>query len=486
MGNPIEGLEPKSLWNYFYEISQIPRASKKEEQIREYVKNFAVKNSFGFTEDEVGNIVIKVPAKEGYENSDFVVLQGHLDMVCEKNKDTEHNFDKDPIKMIRKGDWMAAEGTTLGADNGIGIAAALSIVTDEDVVHGPIEILCTIDEETGMTGVNALGEDSIKGRKLVNMDSEEDGVFYIGCAGGQDTVGVFNIKTTANKKDLVPYELRITGLKGGHSGLDIHIGRANAIKIIGTILSKLEPVKFRLASITGGSKRNAIPREAEATVLIPKNKVKKAEKIIKESLGDFLTEYQEKDGGLEIVFSKKSKKVKTVFTKKFTRRIIKTILALPHGVIAMNPSISGLVNTSTNLATVSVIKESIVIGTSQRSSLESAKNNISNTVKSIFGLARANSISVGDGYPGWKPNLDSELLKLSQNVYERLLGKRAEMKAIHAGLECGIFSKKYPGIDMVSFGPTITGAHSPDEQVNIEDVNKFYTLLKEIIKEAAL
>jgi dipeptidase D len=316
------------------------------------------------------------------------------------------------------------------------------------------------------------------------MDSEEDGVFYVGCAGGQDTVGFLEISYADIKDDLEPYELMISGLKGGHSGMDIVIGRANAIKLLGRLLLKLEDVKYRISDISGGSLRNAIPREAEVTLLIDPKNESKVQEIVNQFVADALQEYKVNDGGLKVVFKKKNEKVKKVFRKKFVRNLINLLLAMPHGVIAMSPDIPGLVETSTNLATIQREGDVIRIGTSQRSSVEPAKNNIANTVAAVFELAGAD-VKVGDGYPGWQPNMNSELLKTAKEVYKKMFGKEPEIKAIHAGLETGLLGAKYPGLDMISFGPTITGAHSPDEKVNIPDVEKFYNLLKEMLKVLA-
>ncbi len=479
----IEGLKPELVWNYFYGITQVPRPSKKEEKIREHVKQFAADKSFDFSEDSVGNIVIKVPATEGMEDKPVVVLQGHLDMVCEMNKGTEHDFDNDPINLIKEDGWITAEGTTLGADNGIGVAAAMAAATDPEVVHGPLELLMTIDEETGMTGVNALEPGFIEGKILFNLDSEEDGVYYVGCCGGVDTVGKFQIKWSEPKKGMKPYELMIAGLKGGHSGLDIQNGRANAIRLLAQLLNRLGGVKYRITDLSGGSKRNAIPREAEVTLLINPQDEEAVQEIIDQFVEDTLLEFSKNDGGLEVGFAKKKRKVKNVYSKKFSKRLINTLLALPHGIMAMSPDIPDLVETSTNLATVNREGNDLRIGTSQRSSIESAKENIADTVQAVLTLGGAYDVFSGDGYPGWQPNMDSDLLKTSKKVFNDLYGKDPEVKAIHAGLECGLLGAKYPGLDMISFGPTIEGAHSPDERLNIADVDKFYTLLKSTLKE---
>ncbi|MFZ1289135.1 MAG: aminoacyl-histidine dipeptidase [Melioribacteraceae bacterium] len=477
----IKGLKPVLLWQHFYELSQIPRPSKREYKAVEFVKQFAKRNNFQFKEDKVGNVVISVPTTKGKEKSPTIVLQGHVDMVCEMNKGTKHDFDKDPIKLINIGEWIKADGTTLGADNGIGVAAAMAIALDNSSVHGPLELLFTIDEETGMTGVNELQPKFISGKTLLNMDSEEDGAFYVGCSGGQDTAGSFKINYKKPKKDFVAYELLITGLKGGHSGLDIILQRANSIKLLVHFLSQLK-IKFQIAQVSGGSLRNAIPREAEVVIFIDPKDFSNLKKSAKDFVSKSLLEFKTVDSGLNIIIKKSKNKFSKVFKNELTEKLINVILALPHGVMAMSPDIPNLVETSTNLATLKMDKKIVTIGTSQRSSIESAKNKIANTVKSVFNLSGA-KLTEGDGYPGWKPNMDSNLLKVSKKVFVEMFNKEPEIKAIHAGLETGLLGAKFPGLDMISFGPTIQGAHSPDEKVNIKDVEKFYNLLKGILKE---
>ncbi len=476
----IKGLKPELIWKRFFEITQVPRPSKKEEKIREYVRNFAKENNFKMKEDKVGNIVMYVPATKGYEKSPTIVLQGHLDMVCEKNKGTKHDFDNDPIEIYRDGEWITAKGTTLGADNGIGVAAGLAIATDKTAVHGPLEILCTIDEETGMTGVNELQKGFIKGKTLLNLDSEEDRAFYVGCSGGQDTLGYFDIEYARAKKGTVAFELMVTGLKGGHSGLDIQNGRANAIRLLAQLLGEIE-VPFQIAGLKGGSLRNAIPREAEAVILIkPEDKAKVA-KTVREFVKKSLLEFATNDGGLTVKLKAKKERPGKVYKKEFADKIVKVLIAIPHGIMAMSPDIPGLVETSTNLATVTEENGKVKIGTSQRSSVESAKWNVTKMVCAVIELGGGKAV-IGDSYPGWQPNMDSNLLKVSKSVFKKLFKKEPEIKAIHAGLETGLLGSKFPGLDMISFGPTIEGAHSPDERVNIKDVEKFYKLLKEILK----
>ena len=482
--NPTVGLKPEILWQRFYEISRVPRPSKKEEKIIKYLKNFITEMNLKYKQDKIGNIAISVPATPGYENARKVILQGHIDMVCEKNKSTKHDFENDPIKLVRQDGWIAAEGTTLGSDNGIGVAAGLAVITDKEVVHGPLEILLTVDEETGLTGATNIKKDLISGDILLNLDSEEDGAFYVGCSGGIDTSAEFKLELTPVPKGMQVYDLVVTGLKGGHSGLDIHTKRGNAIKIIGRALGQLASLNFSIAGIEGGSLRNAIPRETEALILLKKSDVSKAKRILKRFEAEVQNELKVSDSGFKIEFKKSKEAVKKVFKKTFGKKIIDVLLGLPNGVIAMSQEIQDLVETSTSLATIHTTKKSLLIATSQRSSVNSANQYISDSVTAVFDLAGA-KVKTSDGYPGWVPNLDSNILNLSKEVYKQLFNKEPEIKAIHAGLECGILEGKNPGMDMVSFGPTIQGAHSPNERVNIETVEKFYNLLKGILKRIA-
>ncbi len=483
----IDGLYPSLVWRKFYEISQVPRPSKSEERIRLFLRNFAGQNNFDFREDETGNIVILIPPTPGCENKPTVVVQNHVDMVCEKNKGTEHDFMNDPIDLIREGDWIRANGTTLGADNGIGAAAALAIATEHDYDHGPLELLFTVDEETGLTGANNLKKGFVNGKILLNLDTEEDGAFYVGCSGGMDTAGTFRIEYDDIVKNYHPYLIFISGLKGGHSGINIADGRANAIKLLALLLERLQKLDYQLVYMQGGSKRNAIARESEAIIFIDEKNEAKFRELINEFAIECSLEYKYTDPDIRVQFEKKTHASVTIlnsYTGEFKKKIINVILAMPHGVVAMNQSIPGLVETSTNLATLTTVSNEITIGTSQRSSIESAKRNIAQCVSAVFNLAGAN-LKNSDGYPGWQPNIDSEILKLSKNVFKRLFGNDPEIKAVHAGLECGILGDKYPGMDMISFGPTIVGAHSPEEKVNIHDVDKFYRLLKAILTEIA-
>ena len=480
----IEGLQPEILWNRFYEITRIPRPSKKEEKILKYLKSWADENKFSYKQDKVGNLVVSVPATSGMEDFPIVVLQGHVDMVCEMNKGTKHNFDTDPLTIKQENGWIKAEGTTLGSDNGIGFAAGMAVSEDSDAMHGPLELLFTVDEETGLTGANNLQPGFITGKYLLNLDSEEDGIFYIGCAGGIDTAGYFNIEKEPAGKNLSAYELLISGLKGGHSGSEINLGKANAVKILARTLDALKSIDYSVAHVSGGLLRNAIPRESEAVILINPSDLNKATEIINTVCKNIVNEYKTFDGDLKIILKKITGSYPDVYTKRFTDNLIKVIFAIPHGVLEMSQDIPGLVETSTNLASVKSENGKIIIGTSQRSSIDSAKHNIAKSVSSVIEIGGGKAVS-SDGYPGWKPNLDSKIMKLSGKVYKELFGSEPEIKAIHAGLECGILGNKYPGIDMVSFGPTIIGAHSPDEGVEIKTVEKFYELLKGVLTKVS-
>ncbi|MEI6411201.1 MAG: aminoacyl-histidine dipeptidase [Bacteroidota bacterium] len=478
----IKDLQPTGLWQRFYEMSQIPRPSKKEEKITAHFEALFQSLGLEYTKDKIGNLIARVPASKGHEHAPVTVLQGHSDMVCEKNRGTEHDFDHDPIYLLRDGEWITAKGTTLGADNGIGVAAALAIITDPEAVHGPLEVLITVDEETGLTGANQLSTKVLRGKYLLNLDSEEDGIFYIGCAGGVDTTGTYAIKTVPTPAGSA-FTLRISGLKGGHSGGDIHLGRGNAIKLLARTLQALQPLKPAISNIEGGSKRNAIPREAEAIIVIPTDDVERANAIVAQCDRDFKNEFQTADGGVRVSLEATALP-DTVYNQRLAQKLLQTLLALPHGVEQMSADIPGLVETSTNLATVTNENGQLRIGTSQRSSVDSAKTYMAASVAAVFKLSGA-KVGKSDGYPGWQPNMQSALLQICKKVAVAQTGKEPEIKAIHAGLECGILGGKYPDMDMISFGPTITGAHSPDERVHIPAVAVFYDLLKLVLKEIA-
>ena len=474
-------LQPEAIWRYFHEITQIPRPSKKEERIIQYLLDFANEHNLEAEKDEVGNVVIRKVASPGMENKKMVILQSHTDMVCEKNNDTTHNFDNDPITTWIDGDWVKAKGTTLGGDDGIGIAASLAILADKTIKHGPLECFFTSDEETGMTGAFGLKPDFLKGSILINLDSEDEGELYIGCAGGMDTTAEFNYKKEAVPTSYYSGKITISGLNGVHSGDEIDNGLGNSNKILNRFLTLLsKKTDLRLNEFNGGNLRNAIPREAWAIISVPDSD----KELVRKELNIFAAAVK-----AELAVTEKNLKLdldstKTpefVIDKNTQDRLLKSLYACPHGVYEMSRTINNLVETSTNLASVKFKGDKIVVCTSQRSSVDTALKDVANTVGSVFHLAGA-SVSHTDGYPGWTPNLDSDILKVSEAAYERLFNKKPKVLAIHAGLECGLFLTKYPNLDMVSFGPTIKGAHSPDERMDIPTVKKFWDLLVEVLE----
>jgi dipeptidase D len=482
MSEAIKGLKPEAVWKYFAEIVKIPRCSKNEAKMTEYMVRTVKKLGIEVQADDVGNVVARKPASPGREKVRSVCLQGHLDMVCEKNKEKVHDFTKDPIEIVRKGNAVRANGTTLGADNGIAVAMCLAIMEDKSLEHGPLEFLFTVDEETGLNGANNLAPGFVRSRTLINLDSEEEGTLYVGCSGGRDTIGTWKAEFEPAPAGMKAAELRVTGLCGGHSGLDIQKGRGNAIKILTRVLMALTDLGAKLSSIEGGSKRNAIPREAEAKLFVPKKKWEEAAAKVKELNTTIKTEFTTVDPDLSIVFTEcKGDKKGKVLKKGAQRRLLRTIFGLPHGVIKMSPDIPELVETSTNVAVLETTKKAISLATSQRSSVESEIDEICQTVESIFELGGA-EVEANSGYPGWKPNLESEILALAKSTYKTMHGKDPEVKAIHAGLECGIIGAKYPGMDTVSMGPTLSGVHSPDETLYIDTVGKVWDYLLTILK----
>jgi dipeptidase D len=482
MANAIEGLKPALLWKYFAEISKIPRGSKNEKQISNYVLETAKKLGLEAKQDKFLNVVVRKPASPGKESMPSICLQGHLDMVCEKNKGTVHDFEKDPIELVRTGNVLMANGTTLGADNGVAVATNLAIMEDRSLTHGPLEFLFTIDEETGLTGANNLKPGFLQSKTLMNLDSEEEGALYVGCSGGRNTVGVWKAVFENAPSKLSPCIIRVKGLRGGHSGLEIDKGRGNSIKIINRVLLALAKVDARISTIEGGNKSNAIPREAEALVFIPKNALKKASAIVDVWNTTIKAELATAEPDLSITMEQVSgvKKGK-VIKKNLQTMLCQTIVALPHGVTKMSADIPGLVETSTNVAIIRTEKGKLELTTSQRSSVATEIDEIVQSVGAVFTLGGAKVI-YAEGYPGWKPNLDSRILKIAKSTYKQLYSKEPEVKAIHAGLECGIIGERYPGMDMVSFGPTLEGVHSPDEKIYIDTVEKFWSFLLAILK----
>jgi len=484
MANAIEGLKPELVWKYFAEISAIPRGSKNEKQISAYVVQTARKLGLEVQQDKFMNVVARKPASRGRENAPMVCLQGHLDMVCEKNKEITHNFERDPIQLVRKESVVMADGTTLGADNGIGVATNLAIMEDKSLEHGPLEFLFTVDEETGLTGANNLQPGFVRSKTLLNLDSEEEGALYVGCSGGRNTTGTWKVSSEAIPAGYAPVIIKVRGLKGGHSGLEIDKGRGNSLKILNRVLLALARVNLRVSSIDGGNKSNAIPREAEALVYVPSRKLNEASAVVSQYHSIIKSELASVDPDLAITLEEAAKKKGTVLKKSLQKKILQTISALPHGVVRMSAEIPGLVETSTNVAIIRTDKKSVTVTTSQRSSVSSEIEEILHTVASVFELGGAVAEHT-EGYPGWKPNLDSPILKTARMTYKALYGKEPDVKAIHAGLECGIIGEKYPGIDMLSFGPTLEGVHSPDEKIYIDTVERFWNFLLAILKSVS-
>lgn len=480
MASAIDGLQPQLVWKYFAEISKIPRGSKNEKQISNYVFQTAKKLGLEAVQDKFMNVVVRKPASPGREHVPMVCLQGHLDMVCEKNNDTVHDFSKDPIEIVRDGNVLRAKGTTLGADNGIAIATNLALMEDKTVQHGPLEFLFTVDEETGLTGANNLQPGFLKSTILLNLDSEEEGELYVGCSGGRNTEGIWKAEFEAVPAKHAAVKLCVKGLRGGHSGLEIDKGLGNSIKIIGRVLIALSEFGVRIASIDGGNKGNAIPREAEALLFLPAKNLDDASARVGEFNTIIKAELKTTEPNLTITLEGVKAKGK-VLKKPLQKKILQTISALPHGVMKMSADIPGLVETSTNVAIIRTEKKRVVLITSQRSSVASEIDEICQTVQNIFLLGGAEA-ETSEGYPGWKPNLDSRILRIAKETYKSLYGKEPAVKAIHAGLECGIIGEKYPGMDMVSFGPTMTGVHSPDEKIYIDTVGKFWNFLLGILK----
>lgn len=480
----VKELEPKRVFEIFDQITKVPRPSKKEEKIRQYLLDFAKSHNLEAKTDKVGNVVIKAPATPGHENAPTVILQGHMDMVCESN-DKSFDFEHTPITTVVDGDWVRAEGTTLGADNGIGVAAALAVMTDPDAVHGPLEALVTVDEETGMTGAFGLEGDMITGSILLNLDSEDDAEIFVGCAGGVDTVCTFTYNRSFAPKDFTYFKIDIAKGQGGHSGGDIHLGRANANKLLARILFNLgKKYELSLAEIDGGNLRNAIPRAAHAVVGVHTSKKEDVRVAINHFIADIENEYADLEPTLEITMESVDKPDFCIDSDT-TIKLIESIYSAPHGVVSMSRVMPGLVETSTNLASVKMKDgNEVVVTTSQRSSVDSRKWDIANQVEALFTLAGA-KVKHGEGYPGWAPNLDSPIMKIASDAYRELYGVTPAIKAIHAGLECGLFLEKFPHLDMVSFGPTLQGVHSPSERMYIPAVERFYGQLKLTLQKVA-
>ena len=480
----IKDLKPALVFEIFDEITKVPRPSKKEEKIRQYLLDFAAKHNIAAKTDAIGNVVMTKPATPGKEDAPTVIMQAHMDMVCESN-DKSFDFENSPITTIVDGDWLHADCTTLGADNGIGMAGALAALIDDKLVHGPLEALFTVDEETGLTGANNLGDGMITGNILLNLDSEDDAEIFIGCAGGVDTTCTFTYHRSVAPTDFHYFKFDISKGLGGHSGGDIHLGRANANKLLARFLWTLAQAHaVTLAEIDGGNLRNAIPRAAHAVFGVDSANKENVRVAFNRFVADVENEYK----GLEptLAFDLESvDRPEFCVDSDTTTKLIRSLYCAPHGVISMSRDLEGLVETSTNLASVKMKDANqIVVTTSQRSSVESRKWDIANQVEALFTLAGA-EVSHGDGYPGWAPNMDSQIMKIASEAYEELYGVKPAIKAIHAGLECGLFLEKYPHLDMVSFGPTLQGVHSPSERMYIPAVERYWGQLTRILEKVA-
>ena len=477
----IRELEPKLIWEIFDDITRVPRPSKKEGKIIAFLENFAREHNLDYRKDAIGNVVIYKPATTGYENRPTVVLQSHMDMVCEKNSDVDFDFENDPIRTLVDNGWVKADGTTLGADCGIGMAAALAVLVDETIEHGAIEALFTVDEETGLTGAFELGEGMLTGKYLINLDSEDEGEIFIGCAGGIDTVATFRYSQEEAPKNYVYFRVDVSDLLGGHSGDDIDKGRANSNKIVARLLwDAMRSYEMCLSYFCGGNLRNAIPREAYAVFGVPMHLKNDFLKHYRMFADDVAAEYKLTEPNFKITLNEITD-VDTVIDEKSRTALIEALVGVPNGVISMSAAVPGLVETSTNLASVKFEgDDEIVVTSSQRSSVESAKTYVMQSVDSVFTLAGAEVVH-SDGYPGWAPDPESQLLETTVGCYKKLFGTEPKVRAIHAGLECGLFLEKYPELEMVSFGPTLRGVHSPDERIEIDTVRKFRDLLLEVL-----
>lgn len=474
----IRTLSPSAPWNHFADLNAVPRPSKKEERVAKFIQDFGKSLGLEVLTDAIGNVIIKKPASKGREKSKTVIMQAHLDMVHQKNEGTVFDFDKQGIDMYVDGDWVRAKGTTLGADNGLGVAAIMAVLSSTDLSHPPIEALFTLDEEAGMGGAKNLGKGLLKGKILLNLDTEEDHVFTIGCAGGLDTLIDWTYKEENTPEGYTGYKIVVNGLKGGHSGMDIHLGRGNANKIMNRVLMGCAKAGLRLSELEGGSVRNAIPREGFSVVAVKSpNTFDKAFNTIRQEI---LDEYGSIEPGLQIAATTTAAPAK-VMRRSDQVKLLQAIRAAHNGVFRMSPDVPGLVEASSNLARVEVRNGRFFCGTLQRSAVESSKADVAAAFRAPFDLIGA-KVSTDNGYPGWKPNPKSAVLEKMTGLYERMYGSKPHVEACHAGLECGIISESYKGLDMISFGPNIQNAHSPDECASISSFQKFWNFLVEVLR----
>ena len=477
----MKNLQPQGLWSNFYDLTQIPRPSGQKEEVSAFLANYGRSLGLETIVDGIGNVIIRKPASPGYENHPGVILQGHMDMVPQKNNDTVFDFAKDPIEAYIDGEWVTAKGTTLGADNGIGVAAAMAILADKNVVHPPLEVLVTVDEETGMYGAFALEGGLLQGKTLLNLDSEAEGELYVGCAGGVDTTAKFAYTPVEVEEGDVAVKVSVTGCKGGHSGCDIHLQRANANKLLFRFLKEaVANYEARLASVEGGSLRNAIPREASAIITIPAEGLDEVMDLVAEFEDLFVAEYDGVEDNIRFM-AEQVECPATELPEDVQDFLIHAITACPHGVYRVIPEMPDVVETSNNLAMLKTEDNCVTVYCLTRSSVESRKEELQEIIQSVFALAGA-EVEFSGSYPGWKPNLKSHILEVMKQTYQENYGVEPRVIIIHAGLECGIIGRNYPGMDMISFGPTIKYPHSPDERVNIATVAKFYDYLLATLK----
>ena len=477
----MKNLAPKAVWEHFYSLTQIPRPSGKKEEVSAFLAAYGKSLGLETIVDTIGNVIIRKPASPGYENHPGVILQGHMDMVPQKNNDTMFDFEKDPIEAYIDGEWVTAKGTTLGADNGIGVAAAMAILADKSVVHPPLEVLVTVDEETGMYGAFALEGGMLQGKTLLNLDSEAEGELYVGCAGGVDTTAKFHYTPVEVEEGDVAIKVSVKGCKGGHSGCDIHLQRANANKLLFRFLKDaVANYEARLAYVEGGSLRNAIPREAAAVITIPAEGVDEIMDLVAEYENLFVAEYDGVEDNIQLTATEVECPA-TELPEDVQDFLIHAITACPHGVYRVIPEMPDVVETSNNLAMLVTEDNCVTVMCLTRSSVESRKEELQSIIESVFAMAGAEVVFSGS-YPGWKPNLNSHILQVMKTTYQENYGVEPRVIIIHAGLECGIIGRNYPGMDMISFGPTIKYPHSPDEKVNIPSVAKFYEYLLATLK----
>lgn len=475
-------MKPTIVWNNFYGLTQVPRPSKHEGKVQEYLLDWGKKHGVEVFRDDTGNIIFRKGATPGMENRRGVILQGHMDMVPQKTGDSSHDFLKDPIVTLIDGDWVTADRTTLGADNGIGVAMGLSVLEDNSLKHGPVEVLVTYDEETGMTGANCLKPGVLKGDILINLDSEEEGELCVGCAGGLDASADFEYKTEQTPAGYAGFRLTVKGLQGGHSGMDISLYRANANKAVARILLPLlEKEGVKVADFTGGSLRNAIPFEASALLAVPEANEAKVKEIVESIFGDIRREFIESDPGSELIYEKQPSAPKGYIEDGVILRAVKAMLACPSGVVRMSRSMEGLTETSTNMAIVRTENGHLTIHSLMRSAVDSSKAYLAEKMRCLFELAGA-KISFAGGYSGWAPKLDTPMNKVMMDEYKKVYGKDMKIMATHGGLECAIMGAKYPNWEMVSVGPTIKYPHSPDERVNIPSVERTWNYLKAVLE----